>query len=90
MDASGNGSFFAGLHGYEIALIGLGLLLFLVGLWAVAQGGRSTAVNAMQPTRDHNRSLSQPMVSGCARLSETVRATRANARFTAIAVGALP
>jgi len=45
MDASGNGGFFAGLQGYEFVVIGLGLLLFLVGLWAVIQAvRRSTAV----------------------------------------------
>lgn len=43
MDASGNGGFFAGLHGYEIVVIGLGLLLFLVGLWAVIQAVRRSA-----------------------------------------------
>lgn len=43
MNASGNGGFLAGLHGYEIVVIVLGLLLFLVGLWAVIQAVRKSA-----------------------------------------------
>lgn len=43
MNTAGGDGFFAGLLGYEIVLLAMGVLLFLVGLWVVIQAAKKSS-----------------------------------------------